>query len=348
MVIDCFGTCGISKPSASAQTPVDAGAFDWVPVNAVVDRPSLQELPMRASIPTAEWQDFVTLAGQYCPGNLDPAQGTQATQHRCYEKCYAEGPCAGSHCFCAGFIPGYDTKDSKALCLEQQQCEYLCAVTPGCHSVDMHTSKTRCYLNAHTCDAHVKAGTTMPDADYNVLVKPMDDNERRLLARGRQLSGAHVRSLLAAEDPGVSWGSILRFKDVEFTSGGEFKLCFCDSSMLTAGNICSKPEDFTVEVGSIHATGLQCLLSNPKMTRGTCQAQYYNGLRCYDGDAPDVQIPAGFLGVPNPSGHQWSSETTMLMGFCQFAPAEQAAEFPYCAQWREDSANEGASVSGNP
>ena len=34
-----------------------------------------------------------------------------------------------------------------------------------------------------------------------------------------------------------------------FNSGGEFKLCFCDSSLLEGTNeICDGPEDFTIEV----------------------------------------------------------------------------------------------------
>ena len=46
----------------------------------------------------------------------------------------------------------------------------------------------------------------------------------------------------------------------------------------------------------MHATGLQCLLSDPKMTRATCESQLYGGLRCYDGDAPTVARAADVPG----------------------------------------------------
>merc|ERR1719265_2275515 len=127
----------------------------------------------------------------------------------------------------------------------------------------------------------------------------MDDNTRRMQERGRQLQSGHVRQLLSREDPGVSWGEMLRFKDLQFSSGGEFKLCFCDSALLEGANaVCNGPEDYTIEVGKIHATGLQCLLSNPKMTRGTCVKQHYDGLRCYDCAADEMEQQAHGGTVP--------------------------------------------------
>jgi len=151
------------------------------------------------------------------------------------------------------------------------------------------------------------------------------------------LQSSHVRQLLSREDPGVSWGEMLRFKDLQFSSGGEFKLCFCDSDLLEGANaVCNGPEDYTIEVGKIHATGLQCLLSNPKMTRGTCVKQHYDGLRCYDGAAPTTTLPVEFMGVPNPDGSDWTSQTEMLISFCQHATDEMAAEFEFCDQWRRD------------
>lgn len=346
MVIDCFGTCGVTRGTPYASIP---DFNSWVAVNARIDRPSLQELPQQASIPTPGWVPFTELPGQFCNGNLVVADNSMGANHNCYKKCYAEAPCVGDNCFCDGFMSGFDTEASRALCLEQEQCAYLCAVTPGCHSVDMHSSLNRCYLNTHTCDDDVKSGQTVPDANYNLLVKPMDDNTRRLLARGRALSRSHVRQLLAAEDPGISWDQILRFKGLEFSSGGEFKLCFCDSALLMGDNaICDSPDDYKIEVGKVHATGLQCLLSNPKMTRGTCQSQEYGGLRCYDGEVPEITVPEQYLGVPNPSGHNWPATTQMLMAFCQFAPAAEAAEFKFCDQWRDTGATPAAGAGGNP
>jgi hypothetical protein len=355
MVIDCYGTCGVTKGSTYSHVP--GMDFDeWVPVNAHVDRPSLDEQPLTATIPGPKWKSYTKLDKQYCPGNMMIMPGSLADKHRCYKKCYEEAPCddgadGSEACFCDGFINGYDQPDSGSICLDQTQCEYLCSVTPGCHSIDMSKDKTRCYLNSETeCNVHVQEDTTVPDKEYMLLVKPLDDNERRLAAKGRALQASHVRKLLAAEDPGISWENILRFKDLKFSSGGEFKLCFCDSDLLEGTNeICDGPEDYTIEVGKVHATGLQCLLSNPKMTRGTCEKQEYGGLRCYDDAAPDVPLPVEFLGVPKPSGHGWTDHTKMLIAFCQFAPYEETSQFGFCDQWRPTtSPNMGGGGTGTP
>jgi len=197
--------------------------------------------------------------------------------------------------------------------------------------VDMHKTLNRCFLNTDSCDV----AAAIPAVDYDLLVRtPMDKNTRRLLDKGRQLTQTQVRQLLAAKDPGISWEKVLRYREVKITSAGKYKLCFCDSAFLD-GDICRGPEDYSVEIGTVHATGLQCLLSNPKMTRGTCLPQYFGGLRCYDDDVPDITVPKEYLGIPNPSGgDDWNDLTKMLMEFCQYAPAEDAAVFPFCAQYR--------------
>merc|ERR1711861_103026 len=134
--------------------------------------------------------------------------------------------------------------------------------------------------------------------------------------RGRSLSAAQVRELIAGEDPGISWDKLLRFDGVQFTAGGEFKLCFCDPTLLAAG-ICSRSSDYKIEVGKVHATGLECLLTNPKMQRGTCVPQMYGGLRCYDEEVPDADRS------------ELSQKAKLLLGFCQFAPEEEAMQYPF-------------------
>jgi len=242
-------------------------------------------------------------------------------------------------CFCSGYEGGYDTAESSSLCLDVEQCTDLCAQTPGCTSIDMHTSKDRCFLNTGDCE------TLLPDPDYNVMFKQVDDNTRRMMDRGRSLSAAQVRELIAGEDPGVSWDKLLRFDAVEFTAGGEFKLCFCDPSLVASG-ICSSPTDYAIEVGSVHATGLECLLTNPKMQRGTCVSQYYGGLRCYDDTAPTVEIPDGYVAIPDTSRSQLSPKAQLLLGFCQFAPEEEAIQYSFCAQHRQFVAPVGSAPTG--
>ncbi len=49
-------------------------------------------------------------------------------------------------------------------------------------------------------------------------------------------------------DLGFSHGQLLRFFPVTFSSGGTFKLCFCDSELLADGKTCMQKQDFSVEV----------------------------------------------------------------------------------------------------
>jgi len=321
--------------------PADSFA-EYVAVNTLVDRPSLQELP-RAADATASTYSYTAMENKYCPANMLPPTGL-AENHQCYSKCYENAPCTDTEaCFCDGFFPGHDTAESSALCLSQQQCEWLCSMTEGCHSIDMHREKNRCFLNTQVCKDHVDNSQLAPSADYDLRIKVLDENERRLQskahAHGRKLSAAQLRQLLAAQDPGISWESVLRFRDLEISSGGEFKLCFCDSALLAGENaICDGPEDFTIEVGRVHATGLQCLLSNPKMTRGTCAEQLYGGLRCYDdaavADAAAFTLPTDYMGVPHPDVAQRSAIAQSVVAFCQFAPESEAMQFGFCGQYR--------------
>jgi hypothetical protein len=324
MVIDCYGSCGLSKPSDYAVIG------EPVPANAFIDRPALPTAPEDLVVPVSTYKAYNKMSSKYCAENLPAAPNTNQAGHLCFKKCFEDAPCDSTSCFCNGYIPGYDTKDSDAICLEKQQCEWLCELTPGCHSVDMHKTLPRCYLNMDTCDV-TKA---IPAADYDLLIPPpVDTNTRRLLEKGRQLTQTQVRQLLAAKDPGISWEKVLRYREVKITSAGKYKLCFCDSDLL-GGGLCRTPADYSVEIGTVHATGLQCLLSNPKMTRGTCLPQYFGGLRCYDDNVPDITVPTQYLGIPDPSGQSWDTLTTMMMGFCQYASAEDAAVFPFCAQYR--------------
>merc|ERR1719146_221721 len=170
-----------------------------------------------------------------------------------------------------------------------------------------------------------------PDPDYNVWYEVIDMNTRRTMDRGRSLSAAQVRELIAGEDPGISWDKLLRFDAVEFMAGGEFKLCFCDPSLLPSG-ICSAPKDYKIEVGKVHATGLECLLTNPKMQRGTCVPQMYGGLRCYDGAVPSTPVPPEYVAIPDTSRDDLSPKAKLLLGFCQFAPEEETKQYSFCAQ----------------
>jgi len=348
MVIDCFGTCGVTGPSSYATVAPDFPG--WVAENDFIDLPSLEGLP---PLPH-KFDDFAyaVTEDRYCPGNalfITDRTSELANSHKCHNKCFTNAPCEGDSCFCDGYFPGYDTAESSALCLDVAQCEDLCSQLDDCHSIDMHKEKNRCFLNTDGCGPLIPKQLT-PSTDYNLRVKQLDQNTRRLMKAGKELTADAARKLMAVRDPGISWGSVLRFNGMTLSSGGEFKVCFCDSDLLPDGHTCKDPEDFSVEVGKLHATGLQCLLSNPKMTRGTCVEQEHGGgLRCYaEGQpVPSVAVPNDYFAVPAPNPPR-PDLATMLMAFCQYGEPSETAAFPsFCAQYRR-YAEEQAANAANP
>jgi len=355
MVIDCYGTCGITEAAASVfpdVMPTSRMPFaEWAPVLATLDRPS-QDPSMadpgtyssdpywtylEPSVPAPV--SYTDTPSKYCAGNLPIVPGTLAESQTCKSKCAVE-ECTGASCFCESFIPGFDdTQDSGAICLNATQCEWLCAADENCFGFDMAKNSNRCFLNSYQCQMDVATGDLKTDETYSLFTKIIDDNTRRLSRGPELLKPASVRKLLAkASDAGVSYDNKYRFKDITFTNGGEFKLCFCDAAM--ADGVCDDPAEFTIEVGKVHATGLQCLLSNPKMTKGTCVEQMYGGLRCYsDGEAPVEDVPTAITGVPNPDPSSRSQLMKDLIAFCQLAPMEDIMVseevHTYCMQYRK-------------
>ena len=41
-----------------------------------------------------------------------------------------------------------------------------------------------------------------------------------------------------------------------------------------------------VEIGTVHVSGVSCLIEEPKFQRGVCVEQYHGGMRCYKTVAP--------------------------------------------------------------
>mmetsp|Transcript_15923 Transcript_15923/g.34666 ORF Transcript_15923/g.34666 Transcript_15923/m.34666 type:complete len:658 (-) Transcript_15923:7-1980(-) len=365
-VVDCQGACGSSSPAAAVTAPKEWTQFSAL--SPFVDRPSNNE---ETADPPVDAPDGATsyrlFAGSYCAGQnvaVPTHESALVRNHQCFRKCFQQTPCEDANCFCDGHMQGYDDDDSDALCLNQEQCEALCTTLrldaigtdkPGCSGVDMHATLNRCYLNVDTdgvCPARAEAvGTSAeqltPHMAYNFLLAQQSGaggiEQRRLQSAGE------VRSLLAAADPGLSWSRILRFSDITFTTGGTYKLCFCDSSLLRTGTtahyytademavsgtqFCSQPSHFTIEIGTVHASGIQCLLGDRRFQRGTCEAQTHGGLRCYGAGAtvPRVVVPDAYLGVPRPG--QDLSESAVVAAvrtFCRYGPADEVASVDFC------------------
>jgi hypothetical protein len=354
-IIDCGGTCGISSPTKSLELPLMGDSIamwnEYVPYTVYEDPPHVDaENPKdAASTPPTEAKAlpaelYTTFpdksdkaAGYYVEGyNVDvddPAllvafDGTMRTlkQHQCFHKC-SDG-CSGDSCYCEGYFAGYDTTTSNALCADQTLCQYLCDQLgrDGCMSIDMHTSLPRCFLNDASADTAPVALTA--DPSYKVLVKrEFLDYNFEYPTTLTQSSGGGLKPILPVKDFGYSFDKMLRFKDIQFKSGGTFKLCFCDSSLITGP--CKTEADYSVQVGTIHSSGVQCLISKPELQRASCVPTYFgdgSSLRCYKSPmiAPAPVPPtvgaltklAGLKGTP-------ASLTAAGLGtFCAYGPEE--------------------------
>jgi hypothetical protein len=301
MVVDCDGQCGYSAPSTS----VSPGKpwTDLMPEQWKVDAPA--EVGGPTKFKPAEYAMEPSANGLYemipeaaCfSGNLGIAalaeiamEGhfRQPSEQLCYSKCLAPGAeCEGEECFCDGAYSGYDSPTSNAICADQALCEKLCDAIPECKSFELHKDRNRCFLNKDDCGTHTM-DEVQESSTYNLFVKNPDETGGR--------------RLLPAIDPGYSHSTLLRFQDVTFSSGGSFKVCFCDASLLPPGVPCTEPAHFGVEVGAVQASGISCLLKDKKYSRKTCVAMGSHiahggrwmsdgGLRCYEGEPPDTSPP---------------------------------------------------------
>merc|ERR1719271_1829312 len=154
---------------------------------------------------------------------------------------------------------------------------------------------------------------------------------RRLEAEPEKAPARKLQYMEPA-DQGLSWDQILRFKGLAFASGGKFKACFCDIETLPAGSACSTAADYKVEIGTVHVSGVSCLIEEPKFQRGVCVPQYHGGMRCYKTVAPVLTVPPppapGVLPTPKPTPMPTSAPTpppsvpSVISTFCFYGPEE--------------------------
>jgi len=148
---------------------------------------------------------------------------------------------------------------------------------------------------------------------------------------------------VAQQDLGYSWGQILRFFPVTFTASGTFKLCFCDSTQAEGG-ACNSADDYALEVGTIHVSGVSCLLQSPKYRKATCCRHFWpqpvvsngqtgtaGGYRCYAtrGSCPTLRPPS-FDDEVAYIGQQYTPYNMDLGVWCLFGPEEVTQHEPRC------------------
>ena len=90
-------------------------------------------------------------------------------------------------------------------------------------------------------------------------------------------------------DPANSWDEKLNFAGVEFKSGGTYTVCACDSAVEAPGasDFCRTKDQFKINAGKLHVSGVSCLIEQDRFQRGACDGQSSGGYRCY-ASASDV------------------------------------------------------------
>jgi len=359
-VIDCGGTCGHTAPSASValptaynSTPMEPWNTFW-PVNVFSDlahwdreNPEGMEL-----VPgTRRDYEYVERVGRYCgENNLNLSEielewnGVVVTleAHQCYSKCSLNAPCTGGECFCDGHFSGFDGPTSNALCAGATMLRELCNRLPECRSYEMHATLNRGFLNGVGCEGNDELlNATHTEHPYNLYIKKDDFVDQGLQEQdpggpvhviARRLNRYTATTGATARGWPFSWSQLLRWRGVQFLTGGRYKLCFCDSEHLGEDGACRENSHYDIEIGSVHVSGVSCMISNPRFHRANCVAQYYGGLRCYtDGlTAPLLSPPVLQPVTPEGSGPGGDMEvveqlTAILETYCAFGPSEITA-----------------------
>ena len=89
---------------------------------------------------------------------------------------------------------------------------------------------------------------------------------------------------------------------------------------------CGSVADYAVEVGTVHASGVSCLLGKPELQRASCTPQFHGGLRCYRSIEAPAPPPPVLLAeaLERPSGGKELLEA--LSTQCLFQPEEAGCQ----------------------
>jgi len=301
MLIDCQGTCGLTAPSATVVYPDGAanGIFAAFQPVRDVDREYAELVESCPSFnhtedPFLVAESFEEIPARFCSRGSKAGTAIHDIEKEAVARLvelYACSRCADdpkATKFCGGFLGLEENLVANAICLPRYECEHLCILAgDACHSVSMHESLPRCFLNPPACAAEVADDMLGIDADYALLVKRAEAKENAAVAvNPRDLEEIDwpesTRGNLVSPSDGASSSAILRFAPLGIPAAGTFKVCFCDSQLSTVGGLdrCKSKEDFSVEIGRLHLSGLGCLLSMAQLRRASCVEQYFGGLRC--------------------------------------------------------------------
>jgi hypothetical protein len=265
MILDCKATCGISSPAKGVDFEEEPAklkeANEFVSQNDMFDAAAtartMVDLP-------SELRTYTTVKSHFCKGgNIPGSELPEAAADLCVTKCAVDPTLPG----CSDM----DTADSGAICLPEAACRELCSLRNDCFGIDVYLGGDRCFLNVEGsapdgCKSQYEKASLGPSTSYKFLAKAGTSVERKL-----------------QDGTGLSSPEILRFKPISFVSGGSYKVCFCDSALLPAGQqYCHAESDYSVEIGELIVSGVSCLLQEKDFRRRECYNMFHGGLICSD------------------------------------------------------------------
>jgi hypothetical protein len=285
MITDCKATCGVSSPAAGVHLEGEKSTLrssnTFIAQNDVFDTEdderTLVDLP-------SELRTYTTVVGHYCKSNnLGMAELGDTWEHQCHNKCSADPENTPG---CEGYSAEVDTAESTALCLPENECREICSLMADCYGIDVWAGGGRCFLNRKGtaddgCKTQFEQASLGPSTSWTFLAKEGSTTVRKL-----------------RQGDGLSTANVLRFKPVAFETGGSYKVCFCDSSLLPAGQQhCHAESDYDVEVGELIVSGVSCLLQEKDFRRRTCYNMFHGGLACSENIEYPVDNTAPTTGV---------------------------------------------------
>lgn len=98
------------------------------------------------------------------------------------------------------------------------------------------------------------------------------------------------------------------------------------------GRSCNAVGDYSIEVGTIHVSGVSCLLQDVRFRRVTCKEQLYKGIRCYRPPmvapvlTPPVLDDTVLIGELTASAF----ESSNVASWCLYGPEEVTQNDPRC------------------
>jgi len=285
MVIPGTACCGVAAPVLYSMLYYATLKPLTVPVS-----PAVEEV--------YGWRNYDEHKERYCDGNN--IQDARHAAHKCGTKC-AAGEAAANTAACAGhYVASADDAFDNALCFEpatiRRECERLCDDTRECYGIDLHEAAGRCWLNDEHCVSDVVKGQLAKDRYFTFLVRRTytfispEYSWTTSFTLGEDTTATANRRL--SESDGYSSGDLLRFYPFAFPTG-DYKICFCDSSLLDGDQECTEPKHFQVEVGVAHASPLSGILHDSRLRKAGCENQWHGGLVCVDTDefVPSQRTP---------------------------------------------------------